>query len=99
MLEWRMECDHNWSVPTGALGKGLKKRLPPEIWSQLERTYVGAGIAENWAALFNTIALFRQVAVKVAAHLGYTYPHHLDQRVTTYAQNIKPLERQAKSFD
>jgi aminoglycoside 6-adenylyltransferase len=38
MLEWRMERDHGWSVPTGALGRGLKKRLPPEIWSQLERT-------------------------------------------------------------
>jgi len=37
MLEWWMERDHNWSVPAGALGKGLKQRLPPEIWSQLER--------------------------------------------------------------
>ncbi|HMD81394.1 MAG TPA: aminoglycoside 6-adenylyltransferase, partial [Anaerolineales bacterium] len=31
MLEWRMELDHDWSVPTGALGKGLKKHFPPEI--------------------------------------------------------------------
>jgi aminoglycoside 6-adenylyltransferase len=92
MLEWRMECDHNWSVPTGALGKGLKRRLPAEIWSQLERTYTGAGIAENWEALFMTIALFRQVAIDVANHLGYTYPHDLDQRVTAYVQHIQRLE-------
>ena len=89
MLEWRMERDHGWSVPAGALGRGLKKRLPPEIWSQLERTYVGAGIAENWEALFKTIALFRQVAMEVADHLGYAYPHDLDQRVTTYVQHVK----------
>lgn len=89
MLEWRMERDHGWSVPAGALGRGLKKRLPPEIWSQLERTYVGAGIAENWGALFKTIALFRQVAMEVADHLGYAYPHDLDQRVTTYVQHVK----------
>jgi len=92
MLEWRMECDHNWSVPMGALGKGLKRHLPAEIWSQLERTYTGAGIAENWEALFMTVVLFRQVAIDVANHLGYGYPHDLDQRVTAYVQHIQRLE-------
>jgi aminoglycoside 6-adenylyltransferase len=92
MLEWRVERDHGWSVPTGALGKGLKKRLPPEIWSQLESTYVGAGIADNWEALFRTMALFRQVAIDVADDLGYTYPHDLDRRVTTYVQSLKELD-------
>ena len=92
MLEWRVECDHNWSAPVGALGKGLKKRLPPEIWLQLERTYVGAGIDENWEALFRTIDLYRQVAIDVADHLGYAYPHDLDRRVTAYVQQVKGLE-------
>jgi aminoglycoside 6-adenylyltransferase len=92
MLEWRVECDHNWSAPVGSLGKGLKKRLPAEIWSQLERTYVGAGIDENWEALFRTIDLYRQVAIDVADHLGYAYPHDLDQRVTAYVQQVKGLE-------
>jgi len=31
MLEWRMECDHDWSVPVRNLGKGLMKLLPPDI--------------------------------------------------------------------
>jgi aminoglycoside 6-adenylyltransferase len=98
MLEWRMELDHGWSVPTGALGKGLKKRLPPEIWSQLESTYVGAGIEKNWDALFKTITLLRQVAIEVADHLGYTYPHDLDQGVTTYMQNIRRLGGSMSEF-
>ena len=98
MLEWRMELDHDWSAPTGALGKGLKKRLPPAIWSQLERTYVGAGIEENWDVLFKTIALFRQVALDVADHLGYEYPHDLDQRVTTYVQQVKRLDQRAEAL-
>ena len=89
MLEWRMELDHDWSVRTSALGKGLKKRLPPEIWSQLERTYVGADIADNWEALFHTMALFRQVAIEVGEALGYLYPHDLDQRVTDYVQEMR----------
>src|SRR5215207_2957082 len=80
MLEWRMELDHGWSMPTGALGKGLKKRLPTEIWDQLEDTFAGADIADNWASLFDTIALFRRVAIEVGEGLGYIYPHDLDQR-------------------
>jgi aminoglycoside 6-adenylyltransferase len=86
MLEWRMECDHAWAVPAGALGKGLKKRLPAAIWTQFEGTFAGAGIAENWDALFKTIALYRQVAIEVGDELGYTYPHDLDRRVTAYVQ-------------
>lgn len=89
MLEWRVECDQGWSVPVGALGKGLKKRLSPAIWSQLEESYAGAGTEENWTALFRTIALYRQVACEVAEHLGYTYPHDLDQRVTNYTLRMR----------
>jgi aminoglycoside 6-adenylyltransferase len=92
MLDWRMECERNWSVPTGFLGRGLKKSLPPEIWSQLESTYVGAGVEENWDALFRTLALFRQVAVEVAGQLGYVYPYEMDRHVVAYAQKVKGME-------
>lgn len=93
MLEWRMERDHGWSVPAGNLGKGLKKRLPPAIWGELERTYVGAGTAANWEALFRTLALFRRVAIEVGEDLGYSYPHDLDRRVTAYVQAMKDVVR------
>jgi aminoglycoside 6-adenylyltransferase len=89
MLEWRMEQDYQWALPTGNLGRGLKQHLPPHLWSQLERTYVGAGIEENWEALFRTMALFRWVGIEVADHLGYRYPLDLDQGVTNYVQNIR----------
>jgi len=95
MLEWRMERDHGWSVPTGNLGKGLKNRLPGVIWSQLERTYVGAEIDDNWEALFATMALFRQVASEVADDLGYTYPHDLDKQVTAYAREVRSMQERA----
>ncbi|MEZ4734701.1 MAG: aminoglycoside 6-adenylyltransferase [Caldilineaceae bacterium] len=98
LLEWRMAIDHHWSTPTGALGKGLKKQLPPALWSQLEASYAGADVAENWAALYKTIALFRQVASEVAEQLGYRYPVALDQQVTTYAQKIQRLPPGATCF-
>ena len=89
MLEWRMELDHNWSMPTGALSKGLKKRLPAQIWSLLEGTYAGADIVDNWEALFRTMALFRQVAMEVGEALGYAYPLDLDRRVTDFVKDMR----------
>ncbi len=89
MLEWRMECDHDWSVAPGSLGKGLKRRLPPAIWEELEGTWAGAGIADNWEALFRMIALFRRVAGEVATHLGFAYPDALDRRVTAHVRRMR----------
>jgi aminoglycoside 6-adenylyltransferase len=91
MLEWYVGVAHAWSVPTGSLGKGLKKHLPAGIWSQLEMTYAGADVQENWDALFRTITLFRQIAMEVGNGLGYEYPHALDQRVTAFAKKMQGM--------
>jgi aminoglycoside 6-adenylyltransferase len=99
MLEWQMEIDRGWSVKTGAYGKGLKKQTRPELWAALEATYVGAGLEENWEALFATVDLFRQVAVQVGEALGYAYPHELDRRAVAYFYRVKGLARDATSFD
>jgi aminoglycoside 6-adenylyltransferase len=93
LLEWRMAIDHNWAVPTGALGKGLKKRLPPAIWAQVEESFADGQIANNWQSLTRTMALFRQLAVEVGHHLGYDYPHDLHSRVQAYVEQIKHLHR------
>jgi aminoglycoside 6-adenylyltransferase len=95
MLEWRMECDHGWAVPVRILGKGLKGRLPPDLWTELEGTYAGAGIADNWEALFRTMALFRRVARDVAAHLNYAYPDELDRRVSAYVRRMRDRGHEA----
>ena len=96
MLEWRMEIDHNWRSTPGAYGKGLKTQLDPAIWSALEATYVGAGVEENWQALFRTIELFRKVAIEVSDHLGYTYPNELHDRVQKYLLRVRRLGRDEK---
>jgi aminoglycoside 6-adenylyltransferase len=99
MLEWRMEINHGWAVKTGAYGKGLKKRLPSDLWLEFEKTYVGAGLEENWEALFRTIDLFRKVASEVGDHLGYAYPQELDRRSMEYFRKVKKLDRQAHTMD
>ena len=89
MLEWRMELDYEWSVSVGRLGKGLKKRLPETIWAALEATYVGAGLEENWEALFATLKLFREVGEQVAVGLGYEFPTELDRKVRVFLQEYR----------
>lgn len=89
LLEWYMERDHGWTVPARNLGKSLERRLSPVIRARLVDIYAGGGIAENWAALFLTLALFRDVALAVAADLGYSYPLDLDERVTACVRSIQ----------
>jgi aminoglycoside 6-adenylyltransferase len=98
MLEWRLEIDHHWSLKPGLYGRWLKKWLSPDLWAELESTYTGAGLEENWEAMFRTIALFRKVAIEVGDRLGYAYPHNLDRRTVAYLHKVKDLDREAESF-
>jgi aminoglycoside 6-adenylyltransferase len=91
MLEWLIEVEHGWSVRPGRLGRPFKRYLRPEVWAQLEATYAGPGIEENWRALWRTIELFRGAAVTVGAALGYGYPHELDERMMGYVRGIRAL--------
>ena len=95
VLEWRVEIDGNWSLPVGSLGKGLKKRLPRRLWARVARCYAGGRLADNWAALFRTLALFRDVAVDVGQQLGYSYLHELHSDVCTYVKRVRRLRRSA----
>jgi aminoglycoside 6-adenylyltransferase len=98
MLEWRVEIDQQWSVKPGLYGRGLKHWLRPDLWTELENTYTGAGLEANWEALFRTIALFRKVAIEVGERLRYAYPDNLDWRVAAYLEKVKNLDRRAESF-
>jgi aminoglycoside 6-adenylyltransferase len=91
MLEWRVEVDREWTWKPGIVGRGLKELLTPETWSELEATWVGAGVEVNWEALFAMTALFRRVALEVGSALGYTYPRELDQRVSAYLQAVREV--------
>jgi aminoglycoside 6-adenylyltransferase len=93
VLEWWVACAQGWTVPVGVLGRGLPGRLPPDLRAALAATYVGAGLADNWAALFATLALFGRVARAVAACLGYAYPEALDARVTAFVRAMQATPR------
>lgn len=89
MLEWRVALEHSWTYRPGVEGRRLKQHLAPGIWTDLEQTYAGADLEENWTALFRTTALFRRVATEVARQLALEYPHHLDAQMTRYLERIR----------
>lgn len=98
MLEWHAEIDHQWSLKPGPYGRRMKQYLRKDLWTELESTYTGPGIEENWEALFRTIELMTRVAVEVGQHLGFTYPEQLEQRVLNYLRKVKELDRNSDSF-
>ncbi len=89
MLEWHMEIEHGWSLKPGPYGRGLKKWLRPDLWQELADTYVGAGLDENWDALFRSIALLRRAALEVGEKLGYAYPHEREQRTLAHLEKVR----------
>jgi len=98
MLEWHAEIDRQWSLKPGPYGRRLKQYVRPDLWAELERTYTGPEVEENWEALFHTIALMRRVASEVGQQLGYTYPHGLEQRVMDYLARVRSLDKNATTF-
>lgn len=84
LLEWHLEISNHWGLKTGIHGRGLKQHIDPQLWSEIEATFAGADIEENWQALLRMTELFRKLAIQVGTNLGYDYPQALDDKVSAY---------------
>lgn len=91
MLEWYAVSIHGESAHIRAHGKGMEALLPDDIWSRLQCTYAGLDVAQNRAALFAMINLFRDVAERVGKAIGCDYPAELHNRVMTHIKALEAL--------
>jgi aminoglycoside 6-adenylyltransferase len=91
-FQWHIETDHDWSLKIGPYGRGIKRWLRADLWTELESTYTGADLESNWSALFQSINLMRRVATEVGVRLGYRYPEQLELRTLSYLQKVRELE-------
>ncbi|RAP73695.1 aminoglycoside 6-adenylyltransferase [Paenibacillus montanisoli] len=98
IIEWHIGANNNWTVNPGKNGRWFKRYLDDQTWAELEQTYAGADLEENWQAMYAMTALFRKLAVDVGGKLGFDYPHALDQRVTSYMRKIQRLPKDAEQF-
>ena len=92
VIAWYIGMGNNWNTNVGIFGRWFKQYLPPETWMDVEATFAGAGLEENWRAMFKTAEIFRCLASEVGAHLGYTYPFQLDRDVTAYLNKIRNMD-------
>ena len=89
MVEWYIAAEYDFSVSTGMWGKYFKKYLSIDLYEKYCTTYSDADHANLWQAVFNGCDLFRSLAVKVGAHLGYLYNEKDDEGTMRYLEMMK----------
>jgi aminoglycoside 6-adenylyltransferase len=98
MITWYVGLRTDFSRNPGKFGRHLEQCLEPKLWALLQKTYSDADYESTWDALFETCALFRRLAIPVAEHFGFDYPHKDDERVSAHVEHVRRLPRDAKEI-
>jgi aminoglycoside 6-adenylyltransferase len=98
MVNWYVGIKTGFSASPGKFGKYLQRYLAPGLWQMLLDTYSDAGYEDTWQALFIMGDLFRTLALDVAQHFGFDYPHGDDRRVSAHLRHVHTLPRDAQEL-
>ncbi|KKI90169.1 hypothetical protein WQ54_23105 [Bacillus sp. SA1-12] len=98
VIEWYIGVQNDWNVNPNKCGRWFKRYLDKETWQELESTYAGANIEDNWNALFRTADLFNRLSVKIGKDLGYDYPIELENKIREYLLKTRNLDKNATAF-
>lgn len=94
MIEWYIAMQNEWEICTNKHGRYFKQYLNLKEWQEIEKTFAGADIEDNWQAFFKTIELFSSMAKKVSDKLSYKYPDKIDSEVTKYCHEAKTIKKE-----
>lgn len=89
MLEWHTCTLHGWDTQPNKFGRQLKPIIEPKLWRDIESGFAGSDVDDNWRALYNTLALFRQLGQETGTSLGFEYPFKLDKEVSGLIERIR----------
>ena len=89
MLSWYVGTQHDFSVSVGKNGKYFKKFLPSEIYNKFAKTYSDASYEHIWAAAFEMLYLFGDIARSVAEQLGFSYDEEEEKGIEIYMKQVK----------
>jgi aminoglycoside 6-adenylyltransferase len=98
MITWYVGMGTQFSKNPGKFGKYLRQYLEPELWQMLLDTYSDADYEHTWDALDTMCALFRTLALQVAARFGFDYKQQEDRRVRAHLKHVRCLSRDAKEM-
>jgi len=93
IIEWQIGLENNWSVTTNKYGRYFKKFLSDSEWKQIETTFAGAHIEDNWQAFYTLVEFFTSIARKIAIELQFHYPAEQEEKVLAYYQKSKEIEK------
>ena len=88
LIEWAICVEHGWETQPNKLGRFFRRFIDPKRWDDIESTFAGAGIEDNWSALENSMQLFRELSRQVGELMEYPYPDSLDGEVSEYIRTI-----------
>ncbi len=93
IIEWQIGLENNWSVTTNKYGRYFKRFLSDSEWKQIETTFAGANIEDNWQAFYTLVELFTSIARKIAIELQFHYPDAQEKKMLAYYQKSKEIEK------
>jgi aminoglycoside 6-adenylyltransferase len=91
MVDWTIGIRTQFTRNPGKYGKYIQRYLEPAEWELLLKTYSDADYDRTWESLDAMCTLFRSLALEVAGHFGFEYPHQDDERVSAYLEQIKNM--------
>lgn len=89
MTEWYIGVQNDFTVSAGKMGKYYKKYLPPSLYEMYTAIYSPCTPEDIWKAVFTISALFRRLALCVAAHFGYIYNQQEDTFMRSYLVSVQ----------
>lgn len=80
MIGWHDRFAEARSIDPDA--EGTRDAIEPSTWRTLHRAFTGFERDDTWRGTTVTMELFREVAMRTALSLGYTYPSETDAQLS-----------------
>lgn len=93
LLIWYAGIKTNFQNNIGGHAKFLEQYLEPDIWNQLQKTYVDADYNNMWDGLFIMLDIFQAVALKISHHCGYIYDIEEFEKIIQYLQGVRVKDK------
>ena len=94
LIEWHAQAIHGPAYQTWHAGRFLEQWADPRIIEALRGTYAQYDAADTRRAVYASQRVFHWIALEVADHLHYEYPHQAHSYVETWLQTQLPEGRQ-----
>ncbi|HSP56420.1 MAG TPA: aminoglycoside 6-adenylyltransferase [Dehalococcoidia bacterium] len=92
MIEWHERSSKGWDYDTWEGGRFLEEWADKAVVNQLMPAFAHYEAADVWMALKATMDIFRDLATRTSARLGYTYPQKADDGATAFVTQIAAAE-------